>query len=401
MPVPKGRFGLGAPPSIEGPRKRGELYGNRIPVPSRTLSGGKFPLSRPVSTTYDQRRSFSASSVATDFDDDHLDLSPISSPSLTLPPDSPDSITSMSDVSPSSADFSAPKQNIARATSFAQALEVARKAEMEKRELHTFTNPTSRMPPSSEGDSHVETPAPIIVVSSEDVSPVVMPETPILNAASVPSNPRDSPPLEKIQPNDKPPSETETVIANGASPMAPVKEAPRVGTPPLNIRKRSPTKSSIPPVEDQASKDPGTNAVFIEPQVPASPVPQAIELHDVPTWISDTHNKEAVDSLPVQPELVEVDEPVPSEQKLSAPEVFPVCPRLDIVVLDEQPEENNQEPDDAENDPFINSNTGVRSRKLRLTLDSRKLEDETLVSPPLQSGMLEIFSFWGMLTPKL
>ncbi|KJA24294.1 hypothetical protein HYPSUDRAFT_99046, partial [Hypholoma sublateritium FD-334 SS-4] len=35
VPVPRGSFGLGAPPASEGPRKRGELYGNRIPAQAR------------------------------------------------------------------------------------------------------------------------------------------------------------------------------------------------------------------------------------------------------------------------------------------------------------------------------------------------------------------------------
>jgi hypothetical protein len=406
VPVPRGRFGLGAPPAVEGPRKRGELYGNRIPVPSRTISSGNFPLSRP--TSYDQRRSFSSSTVLTDFDDDHLDFSPMSSPTLTLPPDSPDSIASIPDISPSFNDFSNPKQNITRATSFAQALEVARKAEIEKQERENTINLTSRSPPRSADDgrgaSPIET-APTIVVSSEDVSPITVPESPIVNATSVPSTtPKDRSTLEeKVQPNEelsyKPP---ETDIANGASPVIMTttqnplvaKEAVRVGTPPLNIRKRAPT-ISIPSVVDQASKDPDTNTASTEPQVVVSPIPQAVKLHNVSAWISDTHKKGSVDSLPMlQPMLVKLDEPVPNENmelKLSAPEILPIPPPPDIVTLNEQPEENIQEPDDAKNESFINSNAGVRSRKIELTLDSEKLDDESLMSPPLQSGMLEIF----------
>ena len=413
VPVPRGRFGLGAPPAVEGPRKRGELYGNRIPVPSRTISGGNFPLSRP--TSYDQRRSFSSSTVLTDFDDDHLDFSPMSSPTLTLPPDSPDSIASIPDISPSLNGFSNAKPNITRATSFAQALEVARKAEIEKQERENTINLTSRSPPrSSADDGHGTSPketAPTIVVSSEDVSPITVPENPIVNAtSSVPSTtPKDSSTLENVQPNEelsyKPP---ETVIANGpsndASPLAMttkqnplvVNEAARVGTPPLNIRKRAPT-ISIPSVVDQASKDPDTNTVPTEPQVVVSPIPQAVKLHNVSAWISDTHKKGSVDSLPIlQPMLVKLDEPVPNENvelKLSAPEILPTHPPPDIIIANEQPEENIQEPEDAKNESFINPNAGVRSRKIGLTLDSDKLNDESLMSPPLQSGMF-LFSIF-------
>jgi hypothetical protein len=392
--VPRGRFGLGAPPSVDGPRKRGELYGNRIPVPTRILSGGNFPLSRPGSTSYDQRRSFSAS-IISNFDDDQLDFSPISSPAISLPLDSPDSVASLSDISPSSADFS--KQNIPRSTSFARALEVARKAETEKQKRQNSTNPTSRMSPHSEGDSDVETLTempPTILVSSEDVSSVTIPETPLVDTVSVPEAPEDSPPLEKVQPDKelsyKPPPEP--VIADGPSPVAithkplEVKEVPRVGTPPLNIRKRAPTDLGVPPVVDKVSKDPGTDVVLIEPQVS---VPQAVELHDVPARIPEVHEKEMVDSLPIpQPKSVEVDEPVPSENIELVAEVLPILSPPDIVVLNEQPEENNQEPDDAGNDPFINSNAGVRSRKLGLTLDAGKLADGTLISPPVPSSML-------------
>jgi hypothetical protein len=400
--VPRGRFGLGAPPAIEGPRKRGELYGNRIPVPSRTVSGN-FPPSRPVSTTYDQRRSFSSSIVIADFDDDHLDFSPMSSPTLTLP-DSPESIASIPDISPSFGDYSNSKQSITRATSFAQALEVARKADIEKQERHNTIDFTSRSPPRSSDDDHGGSPietAPTIVVSSEDVSSIIAPETPIVNATSVPSTtPKDSPPLEKVQPNEelpyKPP--TETVIANGASPVIvttthiplAAKEAVRVGTPPLNIRKRTPTVST-PSVVDQASKDPDSNTVPTEPQVIVSPVPQVVKLHDVSAWISDTHKEGTANSLPII-QLVELDEPVPNEKmepKLSAPEILPTLPPPSIVILNEQPEGNIQEQDGAKNDFFINPNAGVRSRKVGLTLDSDKLDDGNLISPPLQSGVLK------------
>ncbi|KAG8753258.1 hypothetical protein FRC14_006206 [Serendipita sp. 396] len=39
VPVPRGSFGLGAPPAQYGPKKSGELYGNRIPSGSRSPGG--------------------------------------------------------------------------------------------------------------------------------------------------------------------------------------------------------------------------------------------------------------------------------------------------------------------------------------------------------------------------
>ena len=224
---------------------------------------------------------------------------------------------------------------------------------------------------------------PTIVVSSEDVSPIIISEAPIENAIFAPST-GDSPPLEKVQPNeDKPP--IEAVIASGASPVImPTTpnslEAARVGTPPLNIRKRAPT-IILPSVVDQASKDPDTKTVPADPQVLVSPIPQAaVKLHNVSAWISDTHKKGTVDSIPIlQPMLVEHDKKVP---KPSAPDILPTLPPPDIVI---QTLENIQEPDDAKNDHF---NAGVRSREVGLTLNVEKLDDGSLMSPPLLSGML-------------
>ena len=403
VPVPRGRFGLGAPPTVEGPRKRGELYGNRIPVPVRTISGGTFPANRPGSilSSYDQRRSFSASSVITDFDDDHVDYSPISSPTFTLPPDSPDSATSLSstpEVSPLLGDFSNLKQNVARGTSFAQALEVARKAETEKQERQNSTDLASRSP-LPEVNGHIEMPTetpPIIVVSSEDVSPAIKTESTTANTVSIPLTPSiDRSPLEEVHPDkdlsDKPP---ETIIANGIPPGTTTitrnplmdRGVARSGTPPLNIRKRTlvdPTPPSI------VVKDLDTNAVPTEPQGPVStvtPNPQAVEVHDISVSISDTHKKETVDSLSeLEPKPAEVDRQIPSENVEMKPGVPETLPLPDIVILNEQ---DVRESAIAVDNPSINPNAGVWSPKAGLTLDSEKLNDQ---SPHLQSGMPECY----------
>ena len=380
MPVPRGRFGFGAPPSVDGPRKRGELYGNRIPLPNRVVSGGNFPTSRPLSTSYTQRRSFSTSSLISDFDD-QLNYTPISSATFTLPPDSPDSITSQSstpDISPSLGNFSNGEQNIPRGTSFAQALEVARKAETHKQERKNFTTLPSQSPSLSEDDGHIETsidPPPTIVVSS-DVSPVVMPEIPIADDASVSSTALiDSFSLEEVQPkeelSDKPISEaviskdTSTVpTATTYNPLI-AREVVRVGTPPLNIRKHKPTNLSTPSVVDKTPKDPDTNDALTEQQDLVSLHSQAVKLDDLSAEISDSHKEEAVDPLPVL--QVEADGSVPGdsiEMKSSALETLPIPP--DIVIFNEQPEETSQELD-VVND---SSNAGVRSHEIDLTLDS-------------------------------
>ena len=392
IPVPRGRFGLGAPPVVEGPRKRGELYGNRIPVSTRTVSGLPLPIRRPVSTSYDQRRSFSASSVMTDFGEDHLNYSPMSSPTFTLPPDSPDSITSVSTapdvLSPSLGDSLNPKQNITRTTSFVQALEVARKAEIEKQERQNSTSLGSPSPSPPEDDSHVETPnetPPTIVVSSEEVSPVITPEISTVNVSVPLPTPIDDIPVEKLHPDEafSYRSPSETVIANSVSPVITItthnplveKVAARAGTPPLIIRKRAPTNPSTPSVMDKASKDPDINIASIEPQVRISPDPEPVEPHDDISARTDDYKNEIVGSLPTLPsENIEL--------KSSTPEILPIPPPPDIVILNEQSEEdeNAQESDETS----IHSSAQVRSRKLGLTLDSKKLIDGL----PLQSGML-------------
>ena len=147
-----------------------------------------------------------------------------------------------------------PKQNITRTTSFIQALEVARKAETEKLERQNSTSLCSPSPSPPEDNSHVETPnetAPTIIVFSEEVSPVITPEISTVNVSVPLPTPIDDISVEKLHPDEAlsygPPSET--VIANGVSPVITItthnplveKEAARVGTPPLIIRKRAPT----------------------------------------------------------------------------------------------------------------------------------------------------------------
>lgn len=106
VPVPRGSFGLGAPPLADGhPRRQGELYGNRIPQPVRVVSGpggsgsahpqransplsyGPGPSSAGAGT--EKRRSFSLSNVNVTTDYFNHDGTPLTSPSLSSPPESP------------------------------------------------------------------------------------------------------------------------------------------------------------------------------------------------------------------------------------------------------------------------------------------------------------------------
>jgi hypothetical protein len=74
------------------------------------------------------------------------------------------------------------------------------------------------------------------------------------------------------------------------------------------------------------------------------------------------------------------------ELKLDAPELLLTLPPSDIVVRNEQPEDNIQALHDDKDDPF-NSKEGVRSHKVALILDLKKLDDKTSMPSPLQSGM--------------
>lgn len=132
VPVPRGSFGLGAPPTGEGLKRQGELYGNRIQAPGKLTpqytggSIGSFAHSPP-------RRSFSTSILNGDFDDN---CPPIPSPSSIGTPGSPEFNSFSPEASPSlstNGDLPAIKRH-ATGTSFHTALEFARKVEAAKRE---------------------------------------------------------------------------------------------------------------------------------------------------------------------------------------------------------------------------------------------------------------------------
>ncbi|EDR06447.1 uncharacterized protein LACBIDRAFT_328825 [Laccaria bicolor S238N-H82] len=206
-PVPRGSFGLGAPPPTEGqPRRKGELYGNRIPVPVRMASSGVPPVSRSGSASprvngspNPSRRSFSLSSISGDFDDG-TDYTPLTSPTLTSPPPSPpDSVSFTPEISTSPTslvDASSFKKPLLRGTDFAKALDIARKTEAGKlnsmpdglgirqyeEESNTSTPQVTSTPLLGETDLPEHTPA--IVVSSEGAPMVVVQESPALDTHS-------------------------------------------------------------------------------------------------------------------------------------------------------------------------------------------------------------------------
>lgn len=130
VPVPRGSFGLGAPPAADGPKRQGELYGNRIQA---QYTGGSLA-SVGSYTSAPQRRSFSASVLTGNFDDNYLDSAPNSPPPSVPPLDSPSNSPEPSPSRVMNGDIPVVRRNAARGTSFHEALEFARKVEAAKRE---------------------------------------------------------------------------------------------------------------------------------------------------------------------------------------------------------------------------------------------------------------------------
>ncbi|KAF5331033.1 hypothetical protein D9619_005262 [Psilocybe cf. subviscida] len=200
VPVPRGRFGLGAPPTVEGPRKQGELYGNRIPAPVRHVSAGAAstlsaagaaPGDSSTSSANPQRRSFSLSNFNAEFDEEPS-RSPSPSFQTTLngtdTPSSPVSSPELSTSALQPAETPVSKHNIIRGTSFQKAMELARNVEnakqksVEQAALHSQTqSPDVEKQPSMEtADPGQNTP--VILLSAEDTPSVVLHSSPTLDS---------------------------------------------------------------------------------------------------------------------------------------------------------------------------------------------------------------------------
>ena len=154
VPAPRGSFGLGAPPLAEnGPQKRrGELYGNRIPNGVRVSYSGT-SLSRSGSP-FDSARSFSV--PHTDGEDGEMPDSPSYLPSpFSSPPSSPvspDSLfTSVYPVQPSTPDYDGCNREITATSSPIIAIPMSERSQPEDEHLEA------------------EVTQPSIVISSEEL----------------------------------------------------------------------------------------------------------------------------------------------------------------------------------------------------------------------------------------
>ncbi|KDR73738.1 hypothetical protein GALMADRAFT_251556 [Galerina marginata CBS 339.88] len=330
VPVPRGSFGLGAPPTSHGPSRQGELYGNRIPAPARTVSNGVYPVSRAASPTGGMstpgsphdRRSFSLSSVISD--DDNLDYTPVSSPTFAFPPDSPESVSvSLSpEPSPTNTEIGSFNRPIVRGTSFQKALEIARNAELAK--LEGGPDPLLLTPrlesPGDEDELETPEPTPVIVVSSEDTTPMVLHESP-----TVESNPptiMEPPPVEVVEfPVATPNSELETSLGPSIEPEPQIVE-------------------EVPAVEVQAELPPPIQPLPIieAPIIEATPI---TPIHEEPLPIASS----AVDMAPVfevVPLIIRKRQPtLPEQPKEVVPEVArtpsPPPYTADPIPLEESP----------------------------------------------------------------
>ena len=180
VPVPRGSFGLGAPPVAENgqSRRKGELYGNRIPGPLRgggvTISRSGSPLpSEPASPT-GRRSSWSGLDSDVDFASPTSSArSPLSSPSQS-PPQSPTRIPDSQVI------LQAPAP---RHTAFATALDIARRTanasdvfgRYDARETSLSPPPSSPLPvpmmlPEDHEEQNYDAP-PAIVISCEESAP--------------------------------------------------------------------------------------------------------------------------------------------------------------------------------------------------------------------------------------
>lgn len=326
IPVPRGSFGLGAPPSADGPRRQGELYGNRIPAPAKSLSAqytGGSRASSPIGSFVDPnaRRSFSTSSVTGDFDDGCFDNSPMSSPSLTFSPDTPNSLSSSSEASPThSTARDAYKRPLYRGTSFHEAMEIARKVEAAK--LATIILQTKTIDSADSNGEVAESPIiPTIAPQplgnlgpmEDNITTSVLSKVPIIHESSnhpskMPSG--ESPPSIKLLDTTVEPSlenfpstvalDSDAGTSKGSLPSS-------FSERPLSIGKRSQTEASAKKPEDDntpmscniGSKVPleRTNVVDLESMPSGHPVVPSIDGHEPRSSVESSETVIAVQQI--------------------------------------------------------------------------------------------------------
>jgi len=280
VPVPRGSFGLGAPPPGENAqqKRRGELYGNRIPSAARVASGGT-PISRPMSPV-ESSRSFSMSATAPPVGDDGDDtLRPSSS---TSSPPSP--------VSPFlglSVDHAHGKDPTPRGTPFSAALDLAKQVasgakadgksdSMESPLVASKLSASDVKPEEEVPIGQLPQPSIEIVVSpaEEVVSPVEVLQDPVFeDPAPVHQNSTSpiSDPSKSVETRDQPQrtDDTKVQVTTPETPIQPPR-TPSPGSNPvivLNATKEDPNTTE----PNAASVDPGSTTATIPTTVASQP----------------------------------------------------------------------------------------------------------------------------------
>ena len=431
VPVPRGSFGLGAPPTVEGPRKRGELYGNRISAPARVVSASIIGINRPASPTgtstfgspepspgaspIDQRRSFSLSSIMSDVDEG-ADYTPITSPTFAFPPDSPESLASLSYTPEASPSLSTNgdvgiKYNIVRGTSFQKALEIARNAEQAKLEEALRPQMTGELRPQMTGELRPQMTGelrPQMTGGSmrrwHDFTMPTPQQPPLEDLAELRervSYPNTEPPQESPVEESKP----ETVVNTAAAiPLAESLPAIAESSPPSPITEIStvvPIESSSTEETSPPTPSPGPITVETKESEPQAVHPVIIEV--APLTLRKRAPPEAVS---VRPAVEETLEPLPEpiqqkEEVLVLPSIAiqtPPAPALEQEVAPSPPEifVNDEttvsEPVTVQEVAETYKSNELAARKAALTLDADRIANDSLMSPPVVTGNMSTLS---------
>ncbi|KAF5369176.1 hypothetical protein D9615_009955 [Tricholomella constricta] len=310
VPVPRGSFGLGAPPLAEnGPAKRrGELYGNRIPGTVRVSGGG--PSVSRSSSPFDSTRSFSTPHL---YGEDH-DADPTNYASSPTSPPSPGS--SFPGLTPQHTGTRDPP---VRGTRFSTALELARRAEgnfeasLKPAERESSSSPGTVPEEQVEGNDEQGV---VLTQSSSPSPPKSQPEAPAhTEALATEASLLPSPPAIVLSPSID--LEEEQVVSEATLVSESAPEAGTISTEPsnaletgtgsaLNSSGSKVATSEVPSPDDPTSSTQeacdSSQVVDTTTEGPAKIAPDAIQ-HDVPFILSSSSNE--VKPVPQQAESVE------------------------------------------------------------------------------------------------
>ncbi|KAF8077560.1 hypothetical protein FPV67DRAFT_1647719 [Lyophyllum atratum] len=327
VPVPRGSFGLGAPPLAEnGPlKRRGELYGNRIPGTVRVSGGG--PTVSRSGSPFDSLRSFSLSALE-GVEGDDADIMPADAANfLPSSPSSPSSpATSFQGLTPQHTG-TWERDPSPRGMPFATALEHARRVEGK---LEGSFKPDGResspapVPPTAVSGPEEKTKVDV----SSDLEPSLstLPEEtpsedPSQQAAPEIEAPIPSPPSIVLSPSAEP--EQEQVMSEVTPPSESVSQGKITSVEP-------PVPTKVPePVIEPSLEQPETKVVASE----SSTITPSISVSEAE---DSTSSFNAVDSATEQATVITPDPVLPNATPSSSNKIIPAPQKLEAVVLKEE-----------------------------------------------------------------